>query len=110
MTFSYSSRKLPHGYVCSECGATGCKLWREYNTSEPRLLCCECAAKDQGKNIDSIDGNGVRQTSMGSTDQIGYYVPAVPTEGEIEEVYWGCSAVPDRGIAWWRLLLTLPQR
>jgi hypothetical protein len=40
------------------------------------------------------------------TDQIGWYVPAVPhPDGD---AYWGYSSVTDDGLAWWRALPSLP--
>jgi hypothetical protein len=68
-------------YVCSECGAEGVKLWRQYQTvvENIRLLCGECALKDQGK-AGPIDKEGKRKGICGLTDQIGWLVPAIPTE------------------------------
>ena len=47
----YSSAATPAGYCCGECGATGVKLWREYQTflSHQRLLCLACGCKDENK-------------------------------------------------------------
>jgi hypothetical protein len=41
----------PATYCCTECGATGVKLWREYNTflDHQQLYCFACACKDQKK-------------------------------------------------------------
>lgn len=90
---------MAKGYVykCSECGARGVKLWRQYNTMADNLelLCLRCSEKDQGKEL-------------GDSDQIGWLVPAVPTElpnadGCIPkgETFWGYTSVPGWGVKWW---------
>ncbi len=110
----YSKREVPPNYKCGKCGATGCKLWREYQTflEHQTLLCANCAAKDQKKDISDIDAEG-RYTLDPKTfgraqksDQIGWYVPAVPTEEN--DSYWGYTSVPQAGCDWWDRLPTLP--
>lgn len=76
---------------CAKCNAQGCKLWREYQTAMPTLMCGPCAAKDQGK-----------EWPLRGTDQIGWYVPAVPCS-DIRG-YWGYCAVPSDAVAWWHSL------
>lgn len=39
------------------------------------------------------------------TDQIGWRVPAVPTE---DGTYWGYSSVPTPGVNWWKKLPSFP--
>ena len=93
-------------YVLLDCPAAGVKLWRTYQSFHPRLLCARCAAADQDKDISDIDADGLRSRALaelGRTDQIGWYVPAVPCEGG----YWGYTSVPDDAIAWWKGLPTL---
>jgi hypothetical protein len=90
-------------YVCSKCGAEGVKLWRQYQTvaENIKLLCGECALKDQG--IDGpIDKEGRIESAFGGmmTDQIGWLVPAIPTDG----TFWGYTSVPQDGIIWWKFL------
>lgn len=93
-------------YRCEGCGATGCKLWREYQTFDPRLLCAQCAGTDQGKDVSDIDADGTRagRYTEHRTDQIGWYVPAVPCD----DGYWGYTSVPDDAIARWKALPSLP--
>lgn len=93
-------------YKCAHCGAINCKLWREYQACVPQLLCAKCAAKDQGKNIDDIDSGGKYGSEFGRIDQIGWYVPAVPTEDG--NGYWGYTSVPTAGCKWWDKLPTHP--
>jgi hypothetical protein len=100
-------------YKCSKCGAKNCKLWREYQTfaNQTELMCAPCAAKDQKKDISSIDVDGMRLCEIighgQRTDQIGWMVPAVPTvEGD---TFWGYTSVPDDRCEWWRKLPTLPE-
>lgn len=100
--FTYLSGKTPSDYICKTCGAGGCKLWREYQTFAPTLLCADCACKDQKKTND-VDESGMRSSQHGGrTDQIGWYVPSVPTEDGYG--YWGYSSVPQQGVDWWKQL------
>ena len=104
-TVSYKDSATPSGYQCNECGISGVKLWREYQTVDPQLLCCVCAAKDQNKNIDDIDEGGCYTTKDDSrSDQIGWYVPAVPDEEG--QGFWGYTSVPNDGVKWWKELPT----
>jgi len=101
----YSSAQAPSEYKCGCCGATQVKLWRGYNEVPVKLLCATCAAKEANKNIAGIDSDGRRPTDMGRTDQIGFFVPAVPDEEDVG--YWGYTSVPTAGVNWWRRLPTL---
>ena len=132
---SYLESSIPEGYVCGECGVSGVKLWREYNTflDHQSLRCLSCACKEQkkvrtptedGKSLytdeihhmyrtaDMEDGwwkgydpkkgpppNTVEtKVSRDKTDQIGWRIPAVPTE---DGTYWGYTSVPSPGVQWW---------
>lgn len=103
----YESTEAPVGYKCTACGRHGCKLWREYQTFADRteLRCCDCAGSDQSFDVSSIDANGkINDPDLGLCDQIGWFVPAVPTaEGD---TFWGYTSVPDAGVRWWRNLPT----
>jgi hypothetical protein len=102
-------------YVCDDCGASGCKLWRDYQTflDRQRLRCAPCAAKNQDKPIIDIDDDGFRTLfeydwghEHNRSDQIGWLVPAVTTaEGD---TFWGYTSCPEDRIRWWRALPTLP--
>lgn len=111
--FSYESGTTPGKYICHHCKASGCKLWREYQTMFPTLLCVVCATRNEQK-VDNVDATGRRtmtddECSPGSTtDQIGWYVPAVPDEEGRN--YWGYSSVPPEGCVWWRNLPTRPSK
>lgn len=76
-------------YICSKCGVSGVKLWRQYQTiaSAIELLCVDCAEADQKKKLNP------------GCDQIGWLVPAVPVDGE--PTYWGYTSVPPEGCKWW---------
>lgn len=89
-------------YQCDGCGVTGVKLWREYQTFSPQLLCVDCAAGNQHKDISTMNLDGMRIGEHGvPTDQIGWYVPAVPSgDGN----YWGYTSVSDAGVQWWKRL------
>lgn len=102
--------KVPEHYICSNCGAHGCKLWRQYQTfaDHLELLCAVCAAQDQQKSIVGIDEDGSRPSggsgAYPTTDTIGWLVPAIV----VGDTYWGYTSVPDDGVIWWRALPTLP--
>ncbi len=105
---NYAQNVIPPDYKCDGCGATEVKLWREYQTfaDHTKLLCVDCAGKDQKKDTSNVDDKGFRtdQRFGYKTDQIGWYMPAVPIEGD--DTYWGYASVPQEGIAWWRNLPT----
>ena len=75
---------------CSVCGATGVKLWREYNTFEPKLFCVRHA---QGKEDTLL--------RLDRSTMIGNLVPAV-SDGHGD--YWGFDAIPDTEMRMWRML------
>ncbi len=111
--FSYSKMEIPLSYQCHNCGITGYKLWREYNTflDYQTLLCAKCAAEDQEKDVCDIDAQGRHSSDYGHgvrerADQIGWYIPAVPSEEN--DTFWGYSSVPQAGCEWWYNLPTLP--
>lgn len=93
----YASSVPPDAYRCTTCGAHGVKLWRLYATlaNQTDLLCRDCAGKAEGRDVSE---NYERSDS----DQIGWRVPAVPTEEG--DAYWGYAGVPDAGVQWWRRL------
>lgn len=122
-SFSYSSNETPKGYACGVCGRAGVKLWREYQTflDHQTLSCVDCALKRAEEN--NKDGKGCRYQGPADvqgmvtvhysvhgashlTDQIGWLVPAVPTEDG--ETFWGYSSVPQPGVEWWKRLPTYP--
>lgn len=90
-SFSYSNTSVPEGYCCSECGKSGVRLYREYQTfMGNQVLRCElCAKQNQGER------------SSGK-HAIGWLVAAVPTEDG--ETFWGYTSVPLAGISWWESL------
>lgn len=99
----YSKIETPADYVCEDCGAIDCKLWRESHTFNPKLLCGACVAKEEGKDI-SFDESGMYMSEMGRTDQMGIYLPAVPTKDGIG--FWAYTLVPPAGVDWWKKLPT----
>lgn len=116
MTTKKKTINYRRDYTCSSCGATGIKLWRDYNTcaSAVDLKCAECATPDQvayeAKNynntnreaLGALDDDGAFTFRNG--DQLGGLVPAVPTaEGN---TFWGYSSVPDEEVEWWHALPT----
>jgi hypothetical protein len=102
--FSYTNPSVPEGYACSVCGATGCKLWRPYQTFDPALLCLKHTCERAKIPIEEIASDGKHDGS----DGIGWYVPAVPTEEN--DTYWGYTSVPDMGVYWWNSLPLVAER
>jgi len=103
----YRNGDVPKDYKCSKCGAQGIKMWRQYNTfaDHIELMCGQCALEDQGKK-GPLDDRGMRQSEVDNekTDQIGWLVPAIPTEDE--STFWGYTSVPASGVRWWKALPT----
>lgn len=102
----YEKNTPPRGYRCTVCDVHGCKLWRQYQTMACyiELVCCDCAAADQDKDIADIDESGKYSSDYGRGDQIGSMIPAVPTQDG--ETYWGYTSVPPDGCDWWNKLPT----
>jgi hypothetical protein len=108
--FHYASRAAPAGYVCTECSAHGCKLWRQYQTCADSisLLCANCALKRNNLEGVTIDDSGKHRDSeaLFATDNIGWLVPAVPTEDGV--TYFGYTSAPQDGVDWWVALPSYP--
>lgn len=101
----YSSENPPAGYHCGKCGAVGVKLWREYQTflDHNSLLCARCACSEQARSYAvTLRPDGGTIVDGDYTDQIGWRIPAVPTQDG--ETYWGYTSVPEDGVAWWKRL------
>ena len=101
---NYEKGTIPEDYKCDNCNSRGVKLWREDNTfaDDTELLCSQCSAKAQKKNVSSMQSDGRYKSDLGMTDQIGWMIPAVPVEGD--STYWGYTSVPEKGCMWWRNL------
>ncbi len=107
----YSKTVTPPNYKCGKCGATNCKLWREYNTflEHQQLLCVKCAGEEERKKVCDIDANGkIQFERLWRTDQIGWMIPAVPTEEN--DTFWGYSSVPAAGCEWWYRLPSISEQ
>ena len=106
--FTYLNPSAPNDYKCRRCGATGIKLWREYQTFKPRLLCAVCLSIEKETSIEGMNDEGKIPWGGGyidmMTDAIGGYVPAIPDEEGLG--YWGYTSVPQEGILWWEHLPT----
>jgi hypothetical protein len=101
LPFKYADGVAPAGYGCGGCDAHGVKLWRDYQTflDHQTLLCATCAEDEQEKPRGFA-------LAVGNGDQIGWRVPAVPTEDG--ETFWGYSSVPADGVRWWKVLRSRP--
>jgi hypothetical protein len=92
--------EMPSNYVCSKCGATGVKLWREYQTflDHIHLKCLGCSIEEQRESLNQQD---IASIIDGRTDQIGWRVAACPTD---DGTYWGYTSVPQDVVDWWKNL------
>lgn len=120
MKIKYSSGKVPKAYKCAKCEAHGCKLYREYQSWHPVLMCAPCTSEKMKEiqrkhagyegdyGIETLDAVGLRDTKHGKTDQIGLYIPAVPDEEGAG--FWGYTSIPQAGCDWWRNLPSLPEK
>ena len=100
-------------YICNGCGAFFVKLWRAFCSDTIVLFCANCASKDQNEKIKKMDKKGChRNTSNKKTDQIGGFVPAIPTPDSTEDnLEWQpFGAIPEKAYAWWRRLPSLYPR
>lgn len=122
----YKISVTPAAYVCGQCGASGVKLWRKYQTflEHQTVMCAACSCRDQGGrgkdySVSQLPSGHVVVTTTYDPvkepklfkiyggqdrggDQIGWRIPAVPTEDG--DTYWGYSSVPAEGVAWWDAL------
>lgn len=99
---NYLNNYCPPDYRCGRCGAAKVKLWRDGGSFfSITLMCATCACITQGKNVD-VDSDGMNKGKYGRSDQIGWFVPAVPTEDE--RGYWGYTSVPEQACVWWKKL------
>lgn len=94
-SFKYTDGEVPDGYKCGNCGKTGVRLYRDYNTflEYQHLTCRSCTIKENGEPS---------EYSGPEEHTIGYTVAAVPTEDG--RTYWGYTSVPPEGVEWWNNL------
>ena len=101
----YASKKTPFGYRCGSCHGSRCKLWRDVRmlATDVELKCgrCVCWGVYGYEKFINDDGK-IRDKEHGLTDQIGGWLPAVPTEDG--NTFWGYTSVPKAAVAWWRRL------
>lgn len=85
----YSKQEVPPNYKCGKCGATNCKLWRDYQTflDKQSLLCLKCACDEQGKiRTPTEDG------CLLYTDETHYWYRTADMEPD-----WWHSYDPEKG-------------
>ena len=112
----YLTDTIPKWYTCKECGKSGVKLWRPYQTFNIKLLCTTCAAKAGDMIIDEINENGEvichekkgkkpkKPDQFNRSYSIGWWVPAVPCDENYKEGFWGFTSIPELGVKWWQKL------
>lgn len=88
-------------YVCGQCEAGDCKLWRPSHVFADAvyLTCWKCL---------EAAGHTVALHAERHTDQVYdprisgvNYVPAIPT---LDEQWWGYTSVPSWWVDWWHSL------
>lgn len=101
----YAVPVTPASYTCGMCRKTGVKLWRTGSTmslDDVDLGCADCASGYESEDISDMDPvtgkYTVRDLDM-PLDQIGNYVPAVPTAEN--DGFWRYTSVPPEAVAWW---------
>ena len=82
---------LPDGYVCTDCGVTGCKLWRHLWYCDD-LLCVDCVGLRRSVDVTGVDDH----------IEIEGWVPAIPLEEG--SGYWSYGEVPRLAVRWWTRL------
>lgn len=89
----------PEHYRCGECGVTGVRLWREYNTflDYQHLYCRACATKAQNKTAEDIE----ESIRYGRCDQIGWLVPALAGDDYDRIVAEACDGEEGPGTYEW---------
>lgn len=84
---------MPLRTACMDCGRSGCRLYREYQTINPDVRCRACTIRDQGKGHAGVDLDSF---------SIGWYVAAiVHPDGD---GYWGVTSVPQEDAGAWLAL------
>jgi hypothetical protein len=73
-------------YNCEACGGSGVRLFREYQTFDPKLRCSACLVVAGIPRI---------------ADRFEWWVAAVPTDSG---GFWGYTSVPPERAVWWRAL------
>lgn len=82
-------------YCCTECGATDVRLWREYQTFAPRVLCTACLPEEKDREKVLND----EQKHTRPYVNTGWWVAAVPNgDGN----WWGYTSIPQDQLDWWR--------
>ncbi len=101
----YSTEKVPTTYVCGVCGATHCKLWKEFAffSNDFTLLCAVCAAKELQMNVEEFVA---LQIAEKHNTKIPLRVPAIPTPENI--AFLSTSHVTPEGRLWWLSLPSFP--
>ncbi len=114
-SIDYGNPTPPVEYRCGKCGIHGVKMWRDYQTfrNHQSLLCGSCACVEQSNDerrfevheyaFGHVEVNRIPDPhNIGDGDQIGWRIPAVPTEDG--ETFWGYTSVPEAGVSWWKRL------
>ena len=93
-------------YKCSQCGATGCKLWRNETRFDGKhppqsqrgtLYCLPCAEEAEQSSLAWVSPGHI-------SDKVGKMIPAIPVEDR--DAFWSYFHAPAELCAWWRSLRT----
>ena len=83
-------------YTCKypSCKRKNVKLWRKYQTlSDYTSLHC----------LNHFEKGLVDIYKKGLSDQLGWWVPAIPADDECNS-FWGYTSVPQEKVDWWKNL------
>lgn len=78
----YASTDTPSSYVCGDCGKSGVKLWRDYQSflRHQALRCVDCAGAKANVDVSMMKADGQDSNNPEYTESIGWLIPAIPTQ------------------------------
>lgn len=93
-------------YVCHQCKAQGCKLWRKGN----KVYCCVCTSVKAQRVLNDLreDGTIFCCEKNERTNEIGGYIPAVIYDVQDDQVIWGERKDINEELRWWNELPSHP--
>lgn len=107
ITGVYLDGRVPPSYKCEVCAATGCKLWRRWQSPPPHLRCASCLTENEKKA--RVDAEEQVQALRHTNPDL--YTPALLKEAGA--AYWYTSqgwynSAPGPAWDWWRKLPQSP--
>ena len=107
----YQGAEPPVGYKCSDCGAEGCKLWRNNKKLDDvtTYLCVECTCRSEQRNAADIDERGEHMEAFNDidilVDEIGRFTRVIPAQIRTwGDSIWYYGDEPQAAVDWWTRL------